>query len=178
MPKYHTTSFRQAICFAFHLYDVFTSLVSLWLALKILPPFWEIFASTYRMLKSGAAYNRRLPYSEIRKRRAIERWIMYYQNTSDDLDEPLIGARMRSPGEEIRDEATSIARQLGANEAERKFLRGRQRQIMDEWSDFMHVDEDPNNVDHAHIHHIEKEIDSHLRINQRGAASSVPAEQA
>lgn len=157
VPKYHTTSFRQAICFANHLYDVFVTLVVLWLALKIVPPLIDIVRSTYQNIRVGAQWNRERPWTDRRRQRLIERMALYYRSLDEQAG---IGAplRQRTRGEQLRDEATSVSRQLAGNVAEHHVLLARQRLIASEYSEHMRVEPI---YDNEHTDHIEREIDMH-----------------
>lgn len=161
VPKYRTTSFRQAICFAFHLYDVFVTGVILWLLLRIVPPFVDIVRSTYQSVRAGAQWKRERPWSDRQRQRLIEQWALRYR--AMDARQEQIGAayRQRAPGEEIRDECTSIARQIGANAAEHHMLMARRHWAMQEYMRLMHI---TGGYDEAHTTHVGWEIDRHLPV--------------
>ncbi len=52
VPKYHTGTLFQWVCFTYHLYDVFIVGVSLWLSFIFLRPFWEFIVTMYDSLKA------------------------------------------------------------------------------------------------------------------------------
>lgn len=161
VPKYHTTSFRQAICFAYNLYDVFVSLVVIWLLLRIVPPFIDIIRSTYQNVRAGSQWNKQRPWTDVRRQRLIEQWALRFREMDIRQQERQIGApyRQRTEGEEWRDESTSVARQIGANIAERYVLMARQRLLMEEFQRHMRI---THHFDEEHTEHIRREIQSHM----------------
>lgn len=164
VPKYQTTSFRLAICFAYHLYDVFVALVVLWFILKIIRPAVDIVRSTIQNVRAGRQWNKERPWTDLRRQRLIEEWALRYRNI-EMARQRQIGAsvRQRTPEEEIRDEATSIARQMGANLAERHFLMARHRLVTEEYSRIMRI---TGAYDEEHTEHISREIQTHAPLSR------------
>lgn len=154
VPKYHTTSFRQAICFANHLYDVFVTFVVLWFITKIVPGIYRIVMSTYRGIQANARVNKDRPWTDVQAQRLIERFALRYRNL--DAQRQIGGSlRRRTRGEQVRDESTSVSVQLAANLAERDILLARQRYMMEKFGEHFHIDD---RFDREHAKHTKKEI--------------------
>jgi hypothetical protein len=159
VPKYRTTSFRQAICFANHLYDVFVSFIVFWLLLRVVPPFISIVRTTYQAIRNSNQTNKQRPWTDIRRQQLIEQWAIRYRAIASGRQEQ-IGTRLssrsvRTRSEALRDEVTNVERRMGANKAERHILLARQRYLMEEYSKRMHID---SRFDREHTKHIKKEI--------------------
>ncbi len=161
VPKYQTTSFRQAICFAYHLYDMFVSFVIIWLLLRIVPPFIDIVRSTYQNVRAGQQWNRERPWTDRQRQRLIEQWALRYQ--AMDAQQGQIGAayRPRTAEEAMRDEMTSVARQIGGNIAEHHMLMARRHWAMQEYLRMMRI---TGGYDPAHVEHVGMEIDRHMPV--------------
>lgn len=169
VPKYRTTSFRQAICFANHLYDVFVTFVVVWLLMRVVPSFFNIIRTTAQSIRNSAQANRQRPWSDVRRQQLIERWALRYRaldasNAEQPIGAPLRPLRSRTRGEAIRDEVTSVSRQIGANLAEKHVLLARQRFLMDEYAKRMHIE---THIDDAHTKHIKREIARHNKMLRR-----------
>lgn len=175
VPKYQTTSFRQAICFANHLYDVFVTIVVVWLFLKIVPPFFRILRTTMQSIRNSNQANKERPWSDVRRQKLIEQWALRYR-ALDSREQERIGSKlpsrpMRTRSEAFRTEATNVARRMGANIAERHALLAHQRFLMEEFAKRMHVD---TQFDREHAKHTKKEIERHYkRLRRRNGGELV-----
>lgn len=73
VPKYHNASVFQWVCFIYHLFDVFISVVTIWLIVVIIRPFYDLFLNI--LDKLSQLRNKALPETE-----------RYYQKQQDRLN--------------------------------------------------------------------------------------------
>lgn len=100
VPKFKMASLFKWVCFVFHLYDLFVTIVILFIAFEIIPELWDVFYTTVISISSTFAMRHKNSFFAKIRARAVQRMmheIKIGSSIDDDDDNGGRGRRKDGP---------------------------------------------------------------------------------